>query len=115
MNSLKDCVIEVFRRVHKYRKIRKIAYHYESHVIITQLNHKWPPWLHYKYVKIHWGTWVAQSVKPPTLTQVRFSWFVSWSPTIGLCADSVKPASDTVLLSLPLPSLHSFSLSLKNK
>ena len=29
------------------------------------------------------GTWVAQSVKDPTLAQVMISWFVSSSLTLG--------------------------------
>ena len=44
---------------------------------------------------ILWSTWVAQSVKPPTLVQVMISWFVNRA-FIRLCADSMEPASDRV-------------------
>ena len=42
------------------------------------------------------GTWVAQSVKHPTLAQVMISRFVSSSPASGsvLTARSLEPASD---------------------
>ena len=60
------------------------------------------------------GTWVAQSVKCPTLAQVMISQFVGSSPT--LTAQSLEPASILCLpLSLPLACSHSVSLSLKNK
>ena len=60
-----------------------------------------------------WGTWVAQSVKHPTLAQVMISRFVSSSPTSGivLTAWSLKPASDSVSHSLSA-SAHALSLSL---
>ena len=52
------------------------------------------------------GTWVAQSVKPPTWAQVTISRFVSSSPTSGsvLTAQSLEPASDSGSPSL-CPSL----------
>ena len=70
-----------------------------------------------------WGTWMAQSVKHPTLAQVMISQFVSSSPMSGsvLTAQSLEPALDSVSppLSLPLPLARarslSLSLSLKNK
>ena len=48
------------------------------------------------------GTWVAQSVKRPTLAQVRISRLVGSSPTSGSVrtAWSLEPASDAVSLSL---------------
>ena len=60
-----------------------------------------------------WGTWVALSVKPPTLAQIMISQLTSSSPALG----SVRTAQPRVCfgfcvpLSLPLPC----SLSLKNK
>ena len=61
------------------------------------------------------GPWVAQSVKRPTLAQVRISRFVGSSPTSGsvLTAQSLEPASDSMSasLSLPLPCLCSVSVS----
>ena len=59
------------------------------------------------------GTWVAQSVKRPTLAQVR-----GFEPRVGLCADSSEPGAHSgfcLPLSLRLPCLCSVSLSLKNK
>ena len=67
--------------------------------------------------KSNWGTWVAHSVKRPTLALVMISRFMSLSPTSGsvLTAQSLKPASDSVSpLSLPFPRSHSVSLCLKN-
>ena len=62
-----------------------------------------------------WGTWVAQSVEPPTLAQVMISQFVSSSPVLGsvLTAQSLEPASHSVSPSLslcPFPA-HAVSLS----
>ena len=59
------------------------------------------------------GSWVAQSVKPPTSAQVMISWFKGLSLTSGsvLTAWSLEPASDSVS---PL-RLRSVSLSFKNK
>ena len=66
----------------------------------------------------HWGTWVAQSVKRPTSTQVTISQSVSSSLASGsgLTAQGLEPASDSVspFLSDPPPSC-SVSLCLKNK
>ena len=44
------------------------------------------------------GSWVAQSVKCPTLTQVMISWLVSSSLALGsvLTAWSLEPASNSV-------------------
>ena len=76
------------------------------------------------YNWIVWGTWVAQSVKPPTSAQVVISSSVSSSPTSGsvLTAQRLEPASDLCLslilclpLSLPLSCSCSVSLSVKNK
>ena len=55
------------------------------------------------YMKV---AWVAPSVKHPTSAQVTVSQFVSSSPMSGsgLTAQSLKPASDSVFLSL-CPSL----------
>ena len=65
------------------------------------------------------GTWVAQSVKRPTLAQVMISQSVSSSPTSGsvLTAQSLEPASDSVSpsLSAPPPLMLCLSLFLKNK
>ena len=66
-----------------------------------------------------WGTWVAQSVKRPTLAQVMISWFVSSSHMSGsmLTAQSLEPASDSVSPSLSAPPLLMLArvLSFKNK
>ena len=63
------------------------------------------------------GSWVAPSVKCPTLAQVSISRFVGSSPVSGsvLVARSLEPASDSVSVSLPLPRSLSVSLSLKCK
>ena len=65
------------------------------------------------------GTWVAQSVKLPTLAPVVISWSVGSSPMSGsvLTAQSLKPALDSVSPSLSLTLPHSCSVSpcLKNK
>ena len=65
------------------------------------------------------GTWVAQSIKRPTLAQVMISRSVSSSPVSGsvLAAQSLEPASDSVSPSLSGPPMLVFclSLSLKNK
>ena len=62
------------------------------------------------------GAWVAQSVKHLTLDfdsghdlEVR-----GFEPQVGVCADSVEPAQDSLFLSLSLsaPSLLLLSLSL---
>ena len=59
------------------------------------------------------GTWVAQSVKRPTLDfgpgqdlTVR-----EFKPLIELCTDSTEPAWDSLSLSLSLLLPHSLSLS----
>ena len=65
------------------------------------------------------GTWVAQAVEHPTLTQVMISQFVSSSPAWGsvLAAQGLEPALDSVCpsLSAPPPFMLSLFLSLKNK
>ena len=65
---------------------------------------------------LSWGTWVAQLVKHPTLTQVMISWFMSSSPELGsvLTAQSLDPASDSVFPSVSAPPslTHMLSLSL---
>ena len=63
---------------------------------------------------IHGGTWVAQSVKHLTLSQVMISWLVSSSPTSG---SVLEPASDSVSPSLFTPPqlVLCLSLSLKNE
>ena len=44
------------------------------------------------------GTWVFQSVKHPTSTQVMILWFMGSSPALGsvLTAQSLEPVSDSV-------------------
>ena len=65
------------------------------------------------------GTWVVQSVKCLILAWVMISRFVASRPKLGsvLTTQCLEPASDSVSppVSLPLPHLHSVSLSLKNK
>ena len=67
------------------------------------------------------GTWVAQSVRHPTSTQVMISQLVGLCPTSGsvLAAQSLEPALDSVSPSLSAPLLLplslSLSFSLKNK
>ena len=66
-----------------------------------------------------WGTWIAQSVKHPTSTQVTISQFVNSSPGSGsvLTAQSLEPAWDSVSpsLSAPPPFVLGLSLSKINK
>ena len=60
------------------------------------------------------GTWVAQSIKRPTLAQGMISLSMSSSPTLGsvLTAQSLELLWILCLpLSLPLP--HSYSVSQK--
>ena len=60
------------------------------------------------------GFWVAQLVKHLILR----SWLRSWScghemePHMGLCADSVKPAWDSLPLSAPALLLLTFPLKI---
>ena len=63
------------------------------------------------------GAWGAQLIKRPTLAQVMISRYMGSSPAWGsvLTAQSLKPASDSVPLSLPLPHSCSVSLCLKTK
>ena len=60
------------------------------------------------------GSWVAQSIKHPTLVQVMILWSVSSSPTSGsvLTAQSLEPALDSVFPSLSAPPLLACSLTL---
>ena len=57
---------------------------------------------------------MAQSVKPPTSTEVMISQFVSWSPAWGsvLTAQSLETALDSGSPSLSAPPLLAFCLSL---
>ena len=64
------------------------------------------------------GAWVAQSIKVQLLisAQIMISSLRGIKPHVGLCADSIEPASDSPslpLLSLPRLCAHSHSLSLK--
>ena len=63
------------------------------------------------------GTWVAQSVKRLTSTQVVISWSVSSSPASGsvLTAQSLEPASHSVSPSLSAPPPFMLCLSLSQK
>ena len=69
--------------------------------------------------EVHRGTWVAQSIKRPTLVPVMISWFMGSSPASGsvLTTRSLEPASDSVSsLSLPSPACSlSVSLSKTNQ
>ena len=58
------------------------------------------------------GPWVAQSAKRPTVAQVTISQSVG--AHVGLWADSVEPAWDSLSPSLLAPPLLTLS-SLKNK
>ena len=63
------------------------------------------------------GAWVAQSVKCLTSAQVMIVQFVGSSPASGsgLTAQNLKPASDSLSLSLSAPPLLVLSLPLKSK
>ena len=67
----------------------------------------------------HWDTWVAQSIKRQTLSQVMISQSVSLSPTSGSVpsVQSLELASDSVSppISAPPRLVLCLSLSLKNK
>ena len=62
-----------------------------------------------------WCTWVAHSVKQLTLAQVIISWFVGLSPTSGIALTVQRLLGIliylSILISLPLPNLHTLSLS----
>ena len=62
----------------------------------------------------HRGSWVAQSVKHPTLARVMISQFVSLSPVSGsvLIVQSLEPALDSVYASPSAPPLLILFLSL---
>ena len=66
-----------------------------------------------KHLKKNWGTWMAQSVKLPTLAQVMILPSMSSGPALAsvLTAQSLEPVSDSVSPSLSAPSLLSLSLS----
>ena len=69
----------------------------------------------WKFTKV-WGAWVAQLVEHPTLgfSSDHHLLVCGFKPYVGLCTDGVEPVWDSPLpLSLPLPCLHSLSLSLK--
>ena len=72
-----------------------------------------------KIISLAQGTWMAQSVKHPTLAQVMISCFVSSSPALGsvLTAQSLEPASDSASpsFSAPPPLALCCSVSLKSK
>ena len=75
------------------------------------------PWYFHDPNKVqgHGGTWVAQLVKCPTLTQVMILRFVGSSPVLGVLCWQLRAWSllwILCLLSLPLPCLSSLSLSL---
>ena len=61
-----------------------------------------------------WDTWVAQSVKPPTLDlgPGHDLWVHETEPSIGLCNDSSGPAWDS--LSAPPLLMHTLSLKINN-
>ena len=58
---------------------------------------------------------MAESVKCRLLilAQAIISWLAEFEPCIGLCADSMEPAWDSLSPSLSSPPLLSLSLSLK--
>ena len=60
----------------------------------------------FKYCLADWGTWVAQSVKPPTSVQIVMS-VCGFEPHIRFCAVSPEPASDP--LSSPTSSVRALS------
>ena len=69
----------------------------------------------YLKIKSLRGTWMAQSVKRPTLAQVMISLFMGLNPASGsvLTAQSLEPASDSVSPSLSAPPpARALSLSL---
>ena len=60
------------------------------------------------------GTWVAQSVKRPTIgfSSGHDLTFLEFEPHIGLHADSAESAWDSLSVSLSAPPLLSLSVSL---
>ena len=78
--------------------------------------------LYINYISIEknfWGTWVAQLVMRPTLSfgSGHDLTVHKFKPHIGLCADSMEPALDSLSPFLSAPSLftHALSLSKINK
>ena len=73
----------------------------------------------FKNIHNFWGTWVAQSVKDPTLVQVMISRFMGSNSVLGslLTAQSLDPTLDSVspLLSDSLSLSLSLFLSKINK
>ena len=69
--------------------------------------------LRYQKAEHRWGAWVAQSAERATLDFGSGHDLVvrGIEPLIGLCADSVEPAWDSLSPSLSLRLLHSLSLS----
>ena len=65
--------------------------------------------------QLSWGTWVAQSVKCLTSSQVIISQFMGSNPVSDseLTAQSLEPASDSVSPSLSAPPLLVLSVSQK--
>ena len=70
-----------------------------------------------KHICLFQGTWVAQSVKHPTLAQVMISQFMSLSPASGsvLTAQSLEPSLDSVSPSPCLSLAHALSPSVSQK
>ena len=64
-----------------------------------------------------WGAWEAQSVKRLTLNfgSGHDLTVCGFEPRVGLCADSVEPAWDSLSLPFSLPLLLSLSLSINKK
>ena len=62
-------------------------------------------WLQLKRTQKTQGTWLAQSVKPPTLdfSSGRDVTVGEFEPHVGLCADRGEPIWDSFSLSLALP------------
>ena len=84
---------------------------------------KWKKWIGVNWatstplkIRTAWGSWVAQSVKHPTLAQVMISRSVSSSPASGsvLTAQSLETVSDSVSPSLWPSPVHAVSPCLKN-
>ena len=81
-----------------------VTFYASSVVTVRSLNFKIPSYR---------GAWVAQSVKCPTLDlgSGHNLTVCGFKPCIGLCADSPKPAWDSVAPSLSAPHLLTLSLT----